>query len=236
MRIEEMTRDEFVAAVAKRPVVIVPFGACEAHGPHLPLGTDSYHPEALADEVARRLGGLVAPMVRYGQHSSTKKMPGTLSVRMETLKALAIDIMESLIANQLDKIVLVSGHAGTIHLAALKSACEEIVERHEVSLMMLTDYDIAFQLIPEYCGEEPDGHGGTIETARVMAIRPDLVKRKRGKGVCTSSNYMVVCHPEDHYPDGFVGDAKKATKEAGERMNQHIADELTKLIRKNFEV
>ena len=61
MRIEEMTRDEFVAAVAKRPVVIVPFGACEAHGPHLPLGTDSYQPEALADEVAETPGGFGGP-------------------------------------------------------------------------------------------------------------------------------------------------------------------------------
>ncbi len=235
MRIEEMTRDEFVAAVGKRPVVIVPFGACEAHGPHLPLGTDSYQPEALADEVARRLGGLVAPMVRYGQHSSTKKMPGTLGVRMETLKALAIDIIESLIANGIDKIVLVSGHAGTIHLAALKSACEEVVERHEVRLMMLTDYDIAFKFTGDYCGEEPDGHGGTIETARVMAIRPELVGKGRGKGSCTSSNYMVVCHPEDHYPDGYVGDAKKASKDMGKEINKRIADELSQLVQSNFE-
>ncbi len=235
MRIEEMTRDEFVAAVAKRPVVIVPFGACEAHGPHLPLGTDSYQPEALADEVARRLGGLVAPMVRYGQHSSTKKMPGTLGVRMETLKVLAIDIMESLIANGIEKIVLVSGHAGTIHLAALKSACEEIVERHEVRLMMLTDYDIAFKFTSDYCGEEPDGHGGTIETARVMAIRPELVRKRRSKGSCTSSNYMVVCHPEDHYPDGYVGDAKKASKDMGKEINKRIADELSQMVQKNFE-
>jgi creatinine amidohydrolase len=162
-------------------------------------------------------------------------MPGTLGIRMETLKALAIDIMESLIANGINKIVLVSGHAGTLHLAALKSACEEVVERHDVRLMMLTDYDIAFNLIPEYCGEEPDGHGGTIETARVMAIRPDLVKKRRGKGSCTSSNYMVSCNPESNYPDGFVGDAKKATKEAGEAINRHIEDELTRLIIENFE-
>jgi creatinine amidohydrolase len=236
MRIEELTRDEFVKEVRKDPVVIVPFGACEAHGPHLPLGTDSVQPESLADAVAERIGGLVAPMVRYGQHSSTRKMPGTLGIRMETLKALAIDIMESLIANGISKIVLVSGHAGTLHLAALKSACEEVVERHEVRLMMLTDYDIAFKLIPEYCGEEPDGHGGLIETARVMAIRPDLVKKRRATGTCTSSNYMVVCDPERHFPDGYVGDAKKATKEAGEAINKHITDELTRLIQENFGV
>ncbi len=204
MRIEEMTRDEFVAAVAKRPVVIVPFGACEAHGPHLPLGTDSYQPEALADEVAGRLGGLVAPMVRYGQHSSTKKMPGTLGVRMETLKALAIDIMESLIANGIDKIVLVSGHAGTIHLAALKSACEEIVERHEVRLDDADRLRYRLQVHPRVLrggagrpwGDDRDGTGHGHPT------RPG----RRGDGaraVCTSSNYMVVCHPEDHYPDGL---------------------------------
>jgi len=235
MKIAEMSSTEFAEAVKKDPVVILPFGALEAHGSHLPLGTDAIQPWAVAEEVAERTGCLIAPIVPYGQHSSTKRMPGTVGVRMETLKAIAVDLVESFYYHGVRKIVLLTGHAGTIHMAALKSAAEELVWAHEdLKLMVLTDYDYAYQMKAEVCEGEEDGHGGIIETSRIMAYRPDLVKKKRGKGRSVSSNYMVVRNPQIFWPDCYFGNAKKATADKGKKVNDHVVEKLTEAIKKNF--
>jgi len=234
MRIADMTSIEFSEAVKSDPVVIIPFGAVEAHGPHLPLATDSIQPVAVAEVVAELVGGLVAPLVPYGQHSSTKKMPGTIAISMETLKSLAVDIMESLIANGITKIVVLSGHAGSIHIAALKSACEEIVEMYDVKVMMLSDYFLADEISAEVCGGNKDGHGGLLETSRVMAIRPDLVKAERPVGTGSEAKFMIVRNPEERYPQQCVGHASEATQEAGEKVNTYVAERLSDLILKNM--
>jgi len=215
----------------KRPVVILPIGATEAHGPHLPLDTDSVQPESIADMLAERIGGLVAPPIRYGQHSSTRNMPGTLSIRFETLRNLVYDVLSSLVRNGADKIVVVSGHAGAVHMAALKLACERVVQESGVKLMLVADYDLAIESVPDAKG---DGHGGLVETSRVLAVDKKKVKRAKKKGRFIDKGYMIVPNPETCYPDGFVGDAPGASAELGRRVNDHVVDRLVDLVRTNF--
>ncbi len=236
MRIEEMTSAEFAEAVEGDPVVILPIGATEAHGPHLPLGTDAFQPEAIADVVAERVNGLVAPAIKYGQHSSTRNLPGTIGVTSSTLRALIVDILESLHRNGIRKIVIISGHSGSVHMAMIKDACEDVVRRYQMNVIFLADYDLGKNVQEEIGAGPGDGHGGMMETSRIMAIRPDLVPRNRTRGEFVSAGYSVVSDPERCYPQGFVGDAAKANPQAGKRLNDYIADALTDLIRKDLGV
>jgi creatinine amidohydrolase len=236
MRLDEITSAEFAAKVRERPIVFLPMGATEAHGIHLPLGTDSFQPEALCARLAEEFDGLLAPPVRYGQHSSTRNMPGTIALRYDTVRAVVADILDSLVRNGIDKVVLVSGHAGTLHLAAIKDAAEEVVRRCALQLMVLTDYDIAYKFPLPPDPDHPDGHGGLIETSRVLAIRPDLVKSKRPKGRFMDKDFMIVADPETCMPMGMAGDATKATAELGKQIDDFIFERLSALIRKNFGV
>ena len=236
MRIDEMTSTEFAEAVERDPVVILPIGATEAHGPHLPLGTDAFQPEAIADAVAERVNGLVAPAIRYGQHSSTRNLPGTIGITSFTLRSLIIDILESLHRNGIRKIVIISGHSGSVHMAMIKDACEDVVRRYQMDVVFLADYDIGKGLQEEIGAGPGDGHGGMMETSRIMALRPDLVPKNRTKGEFVSAGYTVLSDPESCYPQGFVGDATKATAQAGKRLNDYITDALTDLIRKDLGV
>jgi len=231
MRLEELSSVEFKKRVAKDPIVFIPVGATEAHGPHLPLNTDSVQPEAMADILATKFHGLVAPPVRYGNHSSTKNMPGTITLSFDTTRALLRDILDSLASNGLSKFVVLSGHAGSAHMTALKLACEEVVKKRGSRIMLLTDYDLA-KTFP--VSLEGDGHGGLLETSRMMHLAPDLVRTPKKKGRFLDQGYMVVENPEKCYPQGFVGDPTKASAELGERINDHIIKELSRLIRKNF--
>ena len=234
MRIEEMTSKEFADAVKRDPIVFLPMGAIEAHGIHLPLATDCYQPEALCEKLADELDGLLAAPIRYGHHSSTRNMPGTIGVESETLKALVMDVLLSFSRNGISKMVVVSGHAGTIHMSAIKDAAEEVVRLTEMKLMVLSDYDIAYKFPIERDPECPDGHGGLIETSRVLAVRPDLVKSKRAKGKFKDPKFMITADPERLYPQGMVGDAPKATAELGKEIDFYILEHMVDLVRANF--
>ncbi len=235
MKIQEMTTSEFAAAVKRDPIVFLPLGATEGHGVHLPLGTDMYQPEALCAKLADEFDGLLAPSIPYGHHSSTRNFPGTIGIESETLKALVMDVLLSLHRNGITKAVVISGHAGTIHMGALKDAAEEVVRTTGIRLMVLTDYDIAYRHPLKQNAEYPDGHGGLIETARVLAVRPDLVKQRRKRGRFVDPGYMIVSDPERFYPQGMVGDPTKATAKLGKEIDAFIFDRMCELIKKNFE-
>lgn len=234
LRLDDLTSHDFKRIIELDPVIFIPVGATEAHGDHLPLSTDSLQPEAIAAQLAEKIGGLVAPPIRYGCHSSTKNMPGTISISFETLRNIVYEILASLAKNGARKIVILSGHAGAIHMAALRLACQEAVEQFDLKLMLLTDYEIAKELADEIKFDATDGHGGFIETARILAIAPDLVKSRRRKGKFLDKNFMIVKDPETCYPDGIAGDPTKATREIGERINEHIIERIEQMIRENF--
>jgi len=231
---DEMSSAAFAKAVKEDPIVFLPIGAMEAHGPHLPLGTDTFQPEYVVNEVCSRLGGLVAPTINYGQHSSTRNFPGTIDITFDTLRSLVIDILSALQRNGIGKVVVVSGHLGSVHRAAIKLACEKAA-RDGLKVMMLSDYELAYLKKDDVCEGLPDGHGGIVETSRIMDIRPDLVSEKRTAGEFVDMQFMVAADAERCLPQGFGGDARRATKEKGKLVNDYVIDTLTDLVRKNFE-
>lgn len=233
MRLDALSSTEFKKVMERRPIVFLPIGGTEAHSSHLPLCTDSVQPEYVADAVAERVHGLVAPPLRYAFHSSTRNMPGTITLGFETTIHVVRDILSSLIANGADKLVVISGHAGSSHLNALRQACVEVVEEFGVKLMLLSDYDIV-KRFPE--DQKGDGHGGKMETARMMDIAPELVRPQEKVGKYVSLGYMILSDPERSMPDGFVGDAPSATAELGRRLNSFIVDELTREVKTSFGV
>ncbi|MGE4275264.1 MAG: creatininase family protein [Candidatus Methanomethylophilaceae archaeon] len=229
---EEMTSKEFSEKLEGNPWLILPLGATEAHGVHLPLGTDSFQPQWVADRLGERTSAIVAPLLPYGNHSSTRRMPGTVNLGFDTLRALLRDILFSLADNGLRRFLLISGHAGSAHMTALREACKELVEAREVTVLLLADYDLA-QEHGARCGIDPsDGHGGALETARVMAIRPDTVRQEMVRGGFVSPGYRVLPDPERCFPQGMAGDPSKATAAMGQEINLHIVDRLVEIMEK----
>lgn len=230
MNVGEMTRDEFAEAVKKDPVGIFVIGAVEAHGPHLPLNTDTVQPEWIAEELARRIENiLVFPSINYGLHSSTKNMPGTISLTFDTVRSLLYDVLVSAHEKGIGKFLVMTGHAGSGHMTACSEACKRFVRETGCKVMFLTDYDIAADS-PDMEGIKGDGHGGMLETSRVLAIRPDLVKDVRPIGLYSDQGYMILSNAEVCFPEGFAGDASNASKEIGERINVYVADRLEEMI------
>ncbi len=232
--LEELTSAEFARLVKRKPLVIVPFGSVEEHGSHLPLCTDSFQAEDVANRVAPEFGAVVCPSIRYGECKSTRNFPGTLSLTFDTVRALAFDIVSELARNGVDKVVLLSGHAGKDHMAALREGALMAVEKdRKLRVMVLSDYDIAYELRGKEFSSE-DGHAGEIETSRMLNIRPGLVGKDRPVGKTRVPSFMVLADPERHFLTGVWGDAGRASRAKGRRIDDYIVEGLAGLIARNF--
>jgi creatinine amidohydrolase len=233
---DELTMSEAKKAAELGKVIIFPVGSVEEHGRHLPLCTDSIQPEHVATAVARRTGCLVAPSLRYGVCNSTRNFPGTISIGFKALYKITKDILEEFLRNGFRKILVLSGHAGQSHMAALRLAAQEIIWRHENEdaetrprIMVCSEYDFAYELKGKHFNEK-DGHAGAIETSRVMAIRPDLV-RKKGESSCPRlPRFEVVAHPEESFPSGVIGDPTVASREKGIMANDYVIENVARLV------
>jgi creatinine amidohydrolase len=118
--LEKMTFDEIQTELADgRRDVVVPCGAVEQHGRHLPLDVDAVHAERLGLEIAERLGtALVAPTIRVGVSPHHMSFPGTISLRPDTLEAIYSDYCRSLAAHGFGTILCFSAHGGNFSLLA----------------------------------------------------------------------------------------------------------------------
>jgi creatinine amidohydrolase len=235
-KLDELSSAEFGKMGKGNPLVLLPLGAVEEHGAHLPLCTDSVQPEYIVEKVAAKLPGtvLIAPPLRYANCATTRNFPGTISLSFDALRAVMADILSELCRNGIRRIVVVSGHAGGAHMAALRLAGDRTVaDVPDLKLMILSDYDIAYELKGKEF-DERDGHAGTIETSRVMAIKPKLVKKRGVKNYGRPPKYMVNPHPEQYFPSGVMGDPKKASPAQGRRINEYIVLGLVELIRRNM--
>ena len=191
-------------------------------------------PEYVALEVARKTGCLVAPPFRYGICNAGRNFTGTLTIEFDTLYRLAKDVLSELARNGFNKIIVLSGHAGSSHMVALRLAAQAVVRhtgevngKQKTRIMVLSDYDFARELAAKYASEK-DGHAGTIETARVMAIRPELIKSSGAPSYPKMPRFEVVAHPERYFPSGVHGDPTTASAEKGQKINIYVVEQVVR--------
>ena len=233
--LDELSTKEAAVAAKAGVVVIFPVGSVEEHGDHLPLCTDSIQPEYVAVEVAKRTGCLVAPPFRHGVCNAGRNFPGTISIGFETLRMVARDVLAELVRNGFNRIIVLSGHAGSSHMVALRLAAQEVVKQpspvsaKKTRIMVLSDFDFAFE-VKNLGFPENDGHAGAVETSRVRAIRPDLVKGKGKAGAMNVPRFEVVPDPERYFVGGVNGDPTLASDAKGKAINAYVVEQVVKLV------
>jgi creatinine amidohydrolase len=175
----ERTYREIAGRSRERLVAILPLGAVEAHGPHLPLVTDGIIAGAMAEEGARRLESrglqaLVLPALDYSAAPFAREFSGTVSVRPETVTAMVRDIGWAL-APRTTCLALANAHLDPAHLGSLHAAVEELTGLGVlVAFPDLTRKPWALRLGEEF--RSGACHAGRYETSVVMAARAELVR------------------------------------------------------------
>ncbi len=222
------------------PLGILPMGSIEFHGPHAPLGTDSIIATAIAERVAKRLGGVLFPLIAYSHcPSATRGYPGTVSVRTETMIEYLTEVFRGILAAGVKGILVLNAHDGNIEV--VKGAEKAIADEFPDRFVLLINW---WQTLPEsfvnslgfFSQSGGHGHGGPLETSVVQAIKPEAVELSKGKDIDLkpgSANEVlhVVCgeNRRDAWA-GYHGKISEASKEKGEVLIEESVKRIVKAV------
>jgi creatinine amidohydrolase len=170
-----------VLAGERVPVLLLPVGAIEPHGPHAPLGTDPLISQGMCERAAARLEAdaqvqvLILPAIPYGVTRFAEGFPGGLHVGEETLHALVVDVCTAAIDQGLTRVVIVNNHFEPAHTATLRRVVNavESLRGKKVGYLDLVRRRHAQRLTEEF--KSGSCHAGRYETSLVLADRPELV-------------------------------------------------------------
>ncbi|MBU0742364.1 creatininase family protein [bacterium] len=237
----ELTWPEAEQRFHETDIVLLPVGAIEQHGPHLPLDVDAFDADWLARRVAASCTDpkpLVLPLIPYGVSYHHEDFVGTLSMRNETMAQLVYDVGMGAARCGATKLVIVNGHGGNgpaLHFAAQMInrdarifTCVESGETSDVDINALAETD-------------NDVHAGEIETSTTLALRPELVHMDRAAPSVPrfSSRYLDFtnlravtwnAYTARISPNGVMGDPTRASAEKGHRMWQVMVRNLVDFV------
>ena len=214
-------------------MVIVPVGACEQHGPHLPLAVDTMDCYEIAKRVSARTGVPVVPPLMYGCSQSHGDFAGTLSIRPETMIRMLSDIVEWLYKSKIRKVLFLNGHMW--NWGPLYSARENIhYDFPDMQVRVLDWWATTPQIMKESARDCPVlpsyVHANIGETSCMLAVRPDLVDLKKAvdqNDIKTFFEYRM----DQYSKSGVVGrEVTKSTAEFGERIFTLVVDNLVPMI------
>jgi creatinine amidohydrolase len=238
-RLAELTWPQAQARLAETRVALLPVGAIEQHGPHLPLDIDSWDAAYLCEEVAKRCVDpkpLVLPLLPYGVSYHHEDFPGTLSVSPETLARTVHELGRGVASQGIEKLLIVNGHGG--NAPALAFACQ-LINRDTHIFCAVDTGETSDAQIAELMEGRNDAHAGEFETSTALATRPHLVYLEHAvKDVPTFDNEfldfdsaMSVEWPvrtKRISETGTLGDPTLATAEKGEKMWAIMIDNLVR--------
>lgn len=174
-----MSWEEVAEVIPERPVILLPIGTVEQHGPHLPVNADNMVAHFVATHAADRTNALVAPAINYGCSAVFRRFPGTIPVRQETLAAVLRDVCESLVAQGFRRIVFVDNHGGN------EGACEQVARElkaaHGIVIGSIYPWNLGYGLMRDTYEDVTSayGHGAEPETSAMLAMFPEDVSRER---------------------------------------------------------
>jgi len=229
-RLLEIDSRSFERRLRTNPLVIVPVGALEAHGPHLPLGADQIQAESTALALAERVDGLVAPTIPYGSAPGARRFPGTVSLTIAQLESHVAGVLSELARSGVRRLLVLSGHAERGHMAALREAGDQAAREYPgTRVVVLSDYDFVYELRGK---ESPpnDGHAGLLETSRVLALAPHAVGSERPVVEYRHSPFVPGTPSPEDWPESVIGDTRAASTELGQRVQAYVLDRLVETV------
>jgi len=242
---QEMLRHELLAALEDNPVVIVPVGSVEQHGPHCPQDVDISVPYHLAIRAAEAIDGfpvIVAPPVTLGFTHYNMGEVGTITLSLETFIDVLCDVSRSIWANGFHRIILLNGHGGNEQptwAAAVKLTEEDVWP------VALTYWNMVLEELRAWSDTDEGsiGHGGEWETSLQLYLRPELVDMSRA----IKDEWRLKFGPEvgryAKFPErrremthGVMGDPHAASAGKGERLFAMLLERLVALCREYHEI
>jgi len=244
---------EIEEAVRKNAVVLLPIGQVEEHGPHLPVGTDTFIAEGIAKRVAAALEGEIPVLVMPAVWSTfsvdaVAKWPGLIKVRTRTVIDLVHDIVASLLRMGFRKVILMNGHGNNPEL--LQVALRELADEFEATPILANVWNFSAETFNQVRRSAPGGavHACEYETSLMLAMGypVDMSKAPSGESLRFESEFRA----QDNFVGknlvtwstwklqksrtGVYGDPTVATAETGEKVIQGTVEKFVALVREYY--
>jgi creatinine amidohydrolase len=239
---KELTAADLRAKAEAGAVVLMPVGSMEQHGPHLPVGVDTFLSEGLcraaAEALAAEMAVVVAPTLWCGMAEHHMAYGGTFTLDIPTYRALLGCLLKSLERHGFKRVLIVNGHGGNI--AALAAFLPDFArEIPGLALRVTTPYEPAQKAIaPILEDQERVHHACEVETSMMMVVAPDTVRRDK----------LAEAHGPPHWTpqpagaaryvsfreataSGVIGDARRASAQKGQKLVAAISDAIVAIVR-----
>jgi creatinine amidohydrolase len=241
-QIKEMSWVEFDRRSKETDTVIIPTGAVEIYGPHLPMGSDGFAAMGVSELIAKRTGALIAPMLDVAESSALLAYPGTITVTEEFYISYIDQLMQNLIRYGFKKFLFISGHAANVNpisYVARKYQMEKGIQWAQVDWWRFTA--VHGNDIFDAKGRMAHGHASECGTSVLLYFRPDLVDMT--KATCINPGEEHYDYPdiqrftsmELKSPNATSGDATLGTVEKGEKIVTKCVDRIVAFMHEKWQ-
>jgi creatinine amidohydrolase len=237
-QLERLSQPVAAQLLAASSTAVIAVGSVEQHGGHLPLGTDAFAAQSIAERVAFRLDTVVAPLGPVGVAPYHLPWPGSLSLSPSTLTAILVDVCAALTRAGVSRVVLVNWHEG--NSPTLRLAAAEAQQRHGLRILIAETHVITHSLYPD---EMEFTHAGSMETAAVLAYEPGLVSLDHlveASDLASGETahelfrqrdvYPVLQDFHDIAPTGWYGRPERAEAGRAEEIAEAVADHVVRRV------
>lgn len=242
MRVEHMTWREYRDLVATR-IVVLPIGAIDGHGPHLPLSTDTIIAAYLAYTLESHLDVLVLPAVPYSQKTdptaSGGEFPGVTYLRASTLTNVVLDLLRATYRHGARRFLILDSHKANV--GSVRESVDLFIDGAPGACVMATAW---WDLVSEGSrnaiaaetgvGRHDDHHAAMVETSLVMHVAPEAVRRELvgDDSVPRRARYLIRPVPDSlKTRGGVVYSASRASAAIGERLMAEIVANLVEAVK-----
>ncbi len=244
----EMGWRDFAAADMSKVVAVLPVAAIEQHGPHLPVGVDTFinegHLACALPRIPEDLPVLILPVQAIGKSNEHIEFPGTLTFSLETVTRAWTEIGDSVARTGCRKLIFINSHGGNVPV--IDAVIRELRVRHRMLAVHAAWSRFGSPEGMYSAREKAHGiHGGDAETSLMLAFKPDTVKMSEARDFVSAAvsieqefKQLRVTQPigfgwmsSDLHDGGAVGNAANATAAKGEASADHAANAFIDLLR-----
>jgi len=235
--IKDLTYEECLPLINEKTTVVLPIGgASKEHGNHLPMGTDYYVTDWVANEVTKRCDVVTLPTVPYAYFPAFVEWKGSVSVDYPNFIAYVRDILMSFVRFGVRKFLIIDGGVSTHGPLVLLS--KTLDNELGVKVVVSDITQLAAETEKAVCSQPRGGHGDESETSTMLYIREDLVHMDKAveeysdffPGAVVNGRTKVFVPSRMCTPHGINGNSRLATKEKGEKILFAMVDALEKFL------
>ncbi|RUT84459.1 MULTISPECIES: creatininase [unclassified Mesorhizobium] len=247
----ELPWPEAEKRIAAGAPIFLPLGSTEQHGHHMAMNVDVVLPTAIAETVAKQVGGLVAPTIAYGNRSQPRTgggpaFSGTINITAHTFSLLVKDVICDLYRQKVRRIVVLNGHYENIgpSIEGIELALDAIGRERATDLTILRiDHwemvrtETLAKVFPDgYPGIELE-HASVIETSMMLALRPELVDLGKAlhDGPAQFRPYDRYPKPaEEVPPSGVLSLTEGSSAEKGRWLLADCETRIAEIVKREF--